>query len=59
MGLFKTTTMLLLVASTQLHLIKNHTITTSTDFNITVQNLSKKWKLDKYNGPLQIGSKSS
>ncbi|MFT7377885.1 MAG: hypothetical protein ACI88Z_001720 [Sphingobacteriales bacterium] len=48
MGLFKMTTMLLLVASIQLHLIKNHTITTSTDFNITVQNLSKKWKLDKY-----------
>ncbi|MFT5254238.1 MAG: hypothetical protein ACI87N_003305 [Flavobacteriales bacterium] len=48
MNLFKMTTLLFLVASIQYYPTKNHTITTSTDANITVQNLSKKWRLDKY-----------
>ncbi|MFT6358724.1 MAG: hypothetical protein ACJAYJ_002950 [Saprospiraceae bacterium] len=42
------TTMLLLVASIQFYPTKNHVITTSKTSNITIQNLSKKWKLEEY-----------
>tara|TARA_B110000285_G_C14967475_1_gene534813 strand:- start:214 stop:636 length:423 start_codon:yes stop_codon:yes gene_type:complete len=48
MNLFKMTTLLLLVASVQFHPTKNYLITTSQGSNLTIQNLSKKWKLDKY-----------
>jgi hypothetical protein len=48
MNLFKMTTMLLLVASVQFYPTKNYLITTSQGSNLTIQNLSKKWKLDKY-----------
>ncbi len=42
------TTMVLLVVSMQFNTTKNHLITTSESSNITIQNLSKKWKLEVY-----------
>jgi hypothetical protein len=48
MSLFKMTNMILLVASMQFYAPKDHLTVTAEDSNITVQNLSKKWKLEVY-----------
>lgn len=48
MFLFKMTTLLFLVVSIQLFPTSNHINATSESTYITIQNLSKKWKLDKY-----------
>lgn len=48
MTLFKMTIMLFFVASIQYSPSSNHFITTSRGGKITIQNLAKKWKLDKY-----------
>ncbi|MFT6335326.1 MAG: hypothetical protein ACI86M_001455 [Saprospiraceae bacterium] len=48
MNLLRITTLLLLVVGIQFYSTKDYHITSSQGSSITIQNLSKKWKLDKY-----------